>query len=80
MKGMVEIGEQIFVLSVRLGIPSGFGGLSEIVKSPEYATGTGLLLYGWRYGQKDPHFMSKNDSRLFQNILKRMKDWMKDFF
>ncbi|MBN1226728.1 MAG: cell division protein FtsA [Deltaproteobacteria bacterium] len=80
MKGMVEIGEQIFDLPVRLGIPSGFGGLSEIVKSPEYATGTGLLLYGWRYGQKDPHFMSKNDSRLFQNILKRMKDWMKDFF
>ena len=80
MKGMMEIGEQIFDLPVRLGIPSGFGGLSEIVKSPEYATGTGLLLYGWRYGQKDPHFMSKNDSRLFQNILKRMKDWMKDFF
>ena len=80
MKGMVEIAEQIFDLPVRLGIPSGFGGLAEIVKSPEYSTGTGLLLYGWRYGQKDPYFMSKNDSRLFQNILKRMKDWMKDFF
>ena len=85
MMGMVEISEQIFDLPVRIGIPIGFGGLADVVKSPEYATGVGLILYGWRCGQKKVNqkkvnFRSQNDSHLFQNILKRMKDWMSDFF
>jgi cell division protein FtsA len=81
MMGMVEISEQIFDLPVRIGTPAGVGGLADVVKSPEYATGVGLLLYGWRYGQKRAApFRSQNDNHLFQNVLKRMKDWMKDFF
>lgn len=78
--GMVEIAEQIFDLPVRMGVPVGFGGLADVVRSPEYATGTGLILYGLRSGQKKIKFMPKNDSHLFQNVLKRMKDWMKEFF
>ncbi|MGA1875827.1 MAG: cell division protein FtsA [bacterium] len=81
MMGMIEISEQIFDLPVRVGTPTGVGGLADVVKSPEYATGVGLLLYGWRYGQKHAApFRSQNDNHLFQNVLKRMKDWMRDFF
>jgi cell division protein FtsA len=46
MKGMVELGEEIFHMPVRLGLPRYVGGLSEVVSNPRYATGVGLLLIG----------------------------------
>lgn len=48
MKGMVELGEEIFHMPVRLGLPRYVGGLSEVVSNPRYATGVGLLLIGKR--------------------------------
>ena len=42
MKGMVELGEEIFHMPVRLGLPRYVGGLSEVVSNPRYATGVGL--------------------------------------
>src|SRR5260370_29443044 len=46
MQGMVELGEEIFHMPVRLGIPRYTGSLSDVVRSPRYATGVGLLLEG----------------------------------
>src|SRR3954465_1916815 len=46
MQGMVELGEEIFHMPVRLGIPRYSGGLSDVVRSPRYATAVGLLLEG----------------------------------
>ena len=43
---MVELGEEILGLPVRLGVPKGVGGLAEVVKTPNYATGVGLVQYG----------------------------------
>ncbi|MEK6539682.1 MAG: cell division protein FtsA, partial [Deltaproteobacteria bacterium] len=48
MEGMVELGEQIFNLPVRRGLPAGIGGLVDIVKNPMYSTGVGLVLYGMK--------------------------------
>src|SRR3989338_2224593 len=42
MRGMVELGEEIFHMPVRLGMPRYVGGLSEVVGNPRYATGVGL--------------------------------------
>src|SRR5260370_34493041 len=44
MQGMVELGEGIFHMPVRLGIPRYTGSLSDVVRSPRYATGGGPLL------------------------------------
>jgi cell division protein FtsA len=46
LPGMVELGEEILGLPVRLGVPKGVGGLAEVVKTPGYATGVGLVQYG----------------------------------
>ena len=46
MRGMVELGEEIFHMPVRLGMPRYVGGLSEVVGNPRYATGVGLVLMG----------------------------------
>ena len=45
MEGAVELAEEIFHMPVRLGLPQGITGLTDIVASPVYATGVGLLKY-----------------------------------
>ena len=48
LEGVVEIAEAIFECPVRRGVPSGVGGLVDVISRPEWATATGLLLYGNR--------------------------------
>ncbi len=46
LDGMPEMAEQVIGLQVRRGAPTGIGGLVDVVKSPSYATGVGLVKYG----------------------------------
>src|SRR5260221_7897212 len=46
MQGMVELGEEIFHMPVRIGLPRYSGGLAEVVRNPRYATAMGLLREG----------------------------------
>ena len=48
MQGMVELGEEIFLKPVRLGVPEYAGGLADVVRNPRYSTALGLLLEGAR--------------------------------
>ncbi len=47
LEGILEMGEFVFDVPVRRSSPGKVGGLVEVVKSPAYATGVGLILYGW---------------------------------
>src|SRR5262249_25259419 len=46
MKGMVELGEEVFHMPVRVGVPHYSGALAEVVRNPRYSTGIGLLMAG----------------------------------
>ena len=46
--GCVELAEKIFQMPVRLGVPQNVRGLVDVRDNPAYATGVGLLLYGWQ--------------------------------
>ncbi|MBZ0117097.1 MAG: cell division protein FtsA [Sandaracinaceae bacterium] len=46
LDGMPELAEQILGLPVRRAAPIGVGGLLDVVKSPAYSTGVGLVKYG----------------------------------
>ncbi|HEX9610066.1 MAG TPA: cell division protein FtsA, partial [Candidatus Limnocylindria bacterium] len=46
MQGMVELGEEIFHMPVRVGYPAYHGALAEAVRHPRHSTGVGLLLAG----------------------------------
>ena len=37
MAGMVELGEEVFHMPVRLGVPSYSGGLAEVVRNPRFS-------------------------------------------
>ncbi len=45
MAGVSELAEQVFEMPVRLGVPSGLGGLAANVQDPRFATGVGLVLH-----------------------------------
>ena len=45
LEGLPELAEQVFHLPVRRGVPLHVGGLVDVVSSPMYATGVGLILF-----------------------------------
>jgi cell division protein FtsA len=78
MKGMVELGEEIFHMPVRLGLPRYVGGLSEVVGNPRYATGVGLVLMGKQ--QIERHLQGQLESNSFERVWERMKSWFQGNF
>jgi len=78
MQGMVELGEEIFHMPVRLGLPHYIGGLSDVVKTPRFSTGVGLLLYGLERYQR--HEAERVHSGSFGDVLERMKAWFQGNF
>jgi len=80
LEGMPELAEQVFDLPVRRGAPREIGGLVDIINSPIYTTGTGLVLYGMKHQEPGRFGKVSSDDRLFGRVFKRMKDWFQEFF
>ncbi|NOR50385.1 MAG: cell division protein FtsA [Desulfuromonadales bacterium] len=78
LPGMPELAEQIFDLPVRRGKPIGIGGLTDVVNSPIYATGVGLVKYGSRNMQT--RYFVIGQENLFDRVTRRMKEWFGEFF
>jgi len=77
MQGMVELGEEIFHMPVRVGIPRYAGALAEVVRSPRYATVVGLILEGvsqMRQGQRT------RQSGSLRSVIARMREWFQRNF
>jgi len=77
MHGMVELGEEIFHMPVRLGIPRYSGSLSDVVRSPRYATGVGLLLEGVVQTQRG---LVARQGGSFRQVFGRMREWFQRNF
>jgi cell division protein FtsA len=77
MRGMVDLGEEIFHMPVRVGTPRYTGGLAEVVRNPRYATAVGLLLEG--AAQRQQGRMSRQ-SGSFKAVLARMREWFQRNF
>src|SRR4051812_48870200 len=46
LEGMSEFAEEILGMPVRLGLPVGVRGITQLVAGPQYATGVGLVKFG----------------------------------
>jgi cell division protein FtsA len=75
MEGAVELAEEIFHMSVRLGTPQELKGLADVVRDPIYATSVGLLHYGKRH-----HAAASNSETSRESPLIRIKRWFKGNF
>ncbi|MDQ5946710.1 MAG: cell division protein FtsA [Pseudomonadota bacterium] len=77
MPGMIELGEEIFHMPVRLGIPKYTGALADVIQSPRFATAFGLLLEAQaqhKRGQK------VHETRNVKQVFGRMKSWFEKNF
>jgi cell division protein FtsA len=77
MQGMTELGEEVFHMPVRIGLPRYTGGLAEVVRSPRYATAMGLLLEGASQLQQGRVARQNGSVRA---VFGRMQDWFQRNF
>ncbi len=76
MKGVPELAEQIVDMPVRLGEPWGVSGLIEAVNNPKYATGVGLVKYGFQQAEQAGSYSTMSgEGSLIGEVSSRMKEW-----
>ena len=63
-----------------VGVPTGVGGLIDVVSSPIYSTGVGLVLYGSNHGNQPRIIAGGGGKRLFYRVFSRMKEWFNEFW
>jgi cell division protein FtsA len=78
LEGTPELAEEVLAMPVRRGIPMGVGGLVDVVRTPSYATGVGLVQYGVKHlGVTHFHMGRDGDKR---GMWKRMRSWFGEVF
>ncbi len=75
--GVAELAVELLEKPVRVGYPEGVHGLSDVVHSPEYATGVGLLLYG---SKRHQYKEEKEYSLSVKEMFSKLKEWIQDLF
>jgi len=77
LPGAASLAEQVFNQPARVGEPRGISGVVDLIKDPMYATGVGLVLYGY-----DRRFKGESidEGNPFDSILGKMKGWFGDLF
>lgn len=78
MEGMPELAEQVFDYPVRRGAPQGIGGLVDVVKSPMYSTGVGLIQHGSLASEESR--VKFQTEGVYHKVKERMKNWVGDIF
>lgn len=77
LAGLVEMGDFIFDIPVRRGVPDRIGGLTDVVRSANYSTAVGLLLYGMKHKEKEKPGVIEVEEALSQKLsgwTQRLKD------
>jgi cell division protein FtsA len=78
LPGMIDMAEGTFDMPVRLGVPYHVGGLIDVVSSPVYATGVGLVLYGLKHDDKNIFRVHERNG--ISKVRNRMFEWFAEFF
>ena len=78
MKGIPNLGETVFNMPVRIGVPRDIDGLLQVVENPRYATGIGLLKIGRDDLEKQLNYKLNGNS--LSQILKAIIMWFKAKF
>jgi len=76
LEGITELAEEVFESPVRRGSPIHVGGLQDVVRSPMYATGVGLVLFGFSQTRGNPQSRFRiRDESIFGRVKQRMREW-----
>lgn len=77
MRGMVDLGEEVFHLPVRIGAPQYEGNLAEIVCQPRYANAMGLVMEGLAQRRRGQQV---RETRSVLQVFGRLKTWFERNF
>ena len=77
--GAIELAELCFEMPVRKGYAAGVTGLAEAAENPSYATGVGLLLYGYQQQYEGGYDVTAVNSQV-KSVWSRMKEWFQGNF
>ena len=80
LEGMPELAEIVFEMPVKRGFPYGLGGMRDIVNSPKFATGVGLLKYAAKKMAEKNHHRVHGSDGVGRRMRDVMKGWMRDLF
>jgi cell division protein FtsA len=80
MEGVPELAELVFDQPVRRGVPADVGGLADVVRSPIYATGVGLAIYGARRQSSGAPPIDPNDGAFLARLGRRLAGWFGEIF
>ncbi len=79
MPGCTELATDIFNAPVRIGSPLEMGGLTDVINSPVYSTGVGLIKYAFK-NRSGKGLISKGGQNVFRSVKDRFLKLMEDFF
>ena len=85
LSGMQDLASKKFEMPVRIGCPNCYqrekdtsiNTIPDLLKSPIYSTGYGLLLYA--SGHNSLKFTENENDQIFMRVFKRMQSWIYDF-
>jgi len=77
MQGMVELGEEIFHMPVRVGSPQYEGSLADVACQPRYATAMGLVQEGMAQRRRG---IQAREGRNVRHFFGRVKTWFERNF
>ncbi|MEE2830523.1 MAG: cell division protein FtsA [Myxococcota bacterium] len=75
LPGLPEVAERVFGLPARRGAPRGIGGLADVVDSPVYSTGVGLVKFGFDNYRPECRW-SAQEAGMYTRIKSRMTEWL----
>lgn len=78
MPGMVEMGEEVFHMPVRIGMPNYEGPLADMLRHPRFATTLGLIMEG--ASQKRRGIQVRGEIRSYKQVFDRVKAWFEKNF
>ncbi|HEY1057881.1 MAG TPA: cell division protein FtsA [Limnobacter sp.] len=73
MPGIAELGEDIFMKPVRIGVPEYDGGLADMVRTPRFATAMGLLQEARAQHLRGRRVASQGGG--LKQTVQKMKEW-----
>ncbi len=77
MTGMIDLGETVFNMPLRIGLPRDIDGLLQVVENPRYATGIGLLKMGRDEIIDEKDNWNKGD--VLSKFMNQIKIWFRNF-
>jgi cell division protein FtsA len=78
LPGIADIAEDVLGLPIRWGVPKRIGGLVDVVRSPCYSTGVGLVLYGAKNVRRE--FAHPAPTGKYRKMTGRVREWLGEIF